>query len=371
MSAKAIAFYLPQFHPVAENNRWWGEGFTEWANVAAARPRFRGHRQPQLPADLGFYDLRVPEVRAAQAAMARNHAVDAFCYYHYWFAGKRLLQLPLDEVLSTGAPDFPFCLCWANETWSRAWDGREHEILIKQEYSEPDHDLHIQWLLDVFQDRRYLQVDDRPVFAIYRPDAIPDLDKVLRRWRAAARSRGFSGLYLIGVRSGFSVQSDEDVLRLGFDSLLDFQPNRASFGNAVGGMGQIYEVVRRLLPDNIYQALKLRASANKIVDYDSFVEGRLRARWPTEYRKFPCVFPSWDNSARRKSALIIQNDRPEIYERWLRHAVGCVSSYPKSEQLVFINAWNEWAEGCHLEPDVAMGHRYLQSTRAALQSASK
>ncbi len=193
--ARLLAFYLPQFHPIPENDEWWGRGFTEWTNVTRARPLFPGHYQPQLPADLGFYDLRLPESRLAQAELARAHGIGAFCYYHYWFNGRRILQRPFDEMLSSGQPDFPFCLCWANENWTRAWDGMEREVLLGQRYSAEDDLDHIRWLCNAFADPRYLRINGRPLFLVYRIEDLPDPAATAERWRAEARALGIGELY--------------------------------------------------------------------------------------------------------------------------------------------------------------------------------
>ncbi|MEM1144909.1 MAG: glycoside hydrolase family 99-like domain-containing protein, partial [Pseudomonadota bacterium] len=203
-TARAIAFYLPQFYPTQENDEWWGRGFTEWTNVVKGRPRFRGHLQPHLPADLGFYDLRVPETREAQADIARAHGIEAFCYYHYWTKGYRLLRRPLDEVLALGKPDFPFCLCWANQTWSRAWSGREHDVLMLQTYSTEDSRAHIEWLAQVFSDERYLRIADQPLFLIYLPEDLPNAGPTLEQWREYCQRVIGIAPYFCGVRTGYS-----------------------------------------------------------------------------------------------------------------------------------------------------------------------
>jgi lipopolysaccharide biosynthesis protein len=369
MSIKTIAFYLPQYHPIKENNEWWGEGFTEWTNVAQARPRFKGHHQPQIPADLGFYDLRLAEARAAQAKLAGQYGIHGFCYYHYWFNGHMLLERPFSEVLSSGEPDFPFCLCWANENWTRAWDGLERQVLIKQDYTPADADQHIKWFIEVFKDERYIKVDGSPVLLIYRLDHIPDVEEMICSWRKSARQAGFPDLHLCAVKNGFVDLEDEDILRLGFDAIVDFQPDRRDFPAPDGIKSFAYRLARALLPDGIYQRIKLSASANNVVSYKGMVKQVVNKVWPAGYRKYPCVFPSWDNSARRKSATIIQNDDPSMYGKWLRKAVEDVQAYPESERFVFINAWNEWAEGCHLEPDRKFGHAFLSETRNALNKS--
>lgn len=364
-STRVIAFYLPQYHPIPENDRWWGKGFTEWTNVSASKPRFSGHYQPHLPADLGFYDLRVEETRIEQTKLATRYNIAAFCYYHYWFNGKRLLDRPLNDVLKTGKPDFPFCLCWANENWTRAWDGLEREVLIKQDYTEADARAHIEWLLDIFRDDRYIKIGGRPVFLIYRLDNIPNTGDFIRGWRSAARAQGFPDLYLCAVKNGFVQLSDEEILGNGFDAVVDFQPNRNDFPKPRTLSTRLQRIARQILPDAVYQRLKVSVSANNIVNYRAMVDGIMAKHWPKKYRKFPCVFPSWDNSARRKSPTIIQNDDPALYQRWLTRAIENVQPYPPEERLVFINAWNEWAEGCHLEPDRRFGHAFLRATAAA------
>lgn len=369
MSIKIIAFYLPQYHPVKENNEWWGEGFTEWTNVAQAKPRFKGHHQPQIPADLGFYDLRLAETRAAQAKLAGQYGIHGFCYYHYWFNGHMLLDRPFSEVLSSGEPDFPFCLCWANENWTRAWDGLDRQILIKQDYNDKDASEHIEWFIRAFRDERYIKVNGCPLLLIYRLDHIPNLEEMILSWREAVRAAGFPDLYLCAVKNGFVEMADEQILSSGFDAIVDFQPNRRDFPAPDGVKPLIYRLARALLPDSIYQKIKLSVSANNIVSYSRMVERILNKVWPTGYRKYPCVFPSWDNSARRKSATIIQNDDPAVYGKWLKKAVEDVQAYPDAERFVFINAWNEWAEGCHLEPDRKHGHAFLNETRDALNKS--
>lgn len=369
-NVKTIAFYLPQFHPIKENNEWWGAGFTEWTNVSTARQRFPGHYQPHIPADLGFYDLRLPDTRCEQAQLAKAHGVYGFCYYHYWFNGHMLLERPFNEVLASGEPDFPFCLCWANENWTRAWDGLERQVLIQQDYTDKDSAAHIHWFIRAFQDERYIKVDGRPLLLIYRLDNIPNAKDVISMWRTSVKDSGFPDLYLCAVKNGFVELEDREILDLGFDSIVDFQPDRRDFPAPQGFKPWLYRLASKLLPGNVYQWLKLSVSANNIVNYRAMAEGIIQKVWPTNYRKFPCVFPSWDNSARRKSATIIQNDDPIVYGKWLKKSIQNVQEYPESEKIVFINAWNEWAEGCHLEPDRMHGHAFLEQTRDAVASNS-
>jgi lipopolysaccharide biosynthesis protein len=372
---KVIAIYLPQFHPIPENDEWWGAGFTEWRNVARARPRFRGHNQPQIPADLGFYDLRLQETRKAQAELAFEHGIHGFCYYHYWFNGKMLLERPFNEVLESGQPDFPFCLCWANENWTRRWDGQDNQVLIAQNYSTYDPQAHIAWLARAFADKRYISVDGKPLWLIWRAASIPKLDYVIDAWRKAARSLGFPDVFLCAVRGGHNRQNEAAFSASGFDSVLNVQPG------ALPTSGYHWYVVRkklkRLLP-NVASKLLAAMGATKFApnsltyskeDYSTVMRKAIDEMLkPQQLPVFPCVFPSWDNSARRSvGALVIQNDDAELYGSWLRECLRHVSrAHPPQTQFVFVNAWNEWAEGCHLEPDLTNGRRFLEATRSAL-----
>jgi len=364
---RTIAFYLPQFHPVEENNRWWSPGFTEWTNVAQARPLFKGHYQPHVPRETGFYDLRLEETRTYQAELAQKYGLGGFCYYHYWFSGKQLLQRPLAEVVSTGRPDLPFCLCWANENWTRAWDGRERDMLIEQTYSEQDAIEHGRWLAELFKDSRYIKVDGRPLFLIYRPDKVGFLNELKASINEHCNRLGLKSVYIVAVKNAFVKNTDQEMLDWGFDALVDFQPNAADFPAPRGVKQHIYRLLKKYLPDTLYQWLKTRASAVNQVDYANYVMAKTAKNWPHDYIRWPCVFPSWDNTARRKTPTIIQNESPEVYGKWLEYAFECVATYPMGERFVFINAWNEWAEGCHLEPDLKHGDAFLQQTHKAIR----
>src|SRR5581483_10679407 len=277
MTVRAIAFYLPQYHPIPENDAWWGPGFTEWTNVARARPLFRGHYQPHLPADLGFYDLRLPEARAAQAALAREYGIHGFCYYHYWFQGRRLLDRPFQEVLSSGTPDFPFCLCWANEEWTRAWDGRSGQVLIEQHYSEEDDRRHLRWLAQAFADRRYIRVCGKPLFAVYRASKLPDAPRTIATWREEAQRLGIGELFVCRVESFSSERGDPRAL--GFDAAIEFQPDWLNVGVPL----------RRDKPRRALWKLGLNRSAyqrHRIFTYTSVIE-RMARRPPVDYPRFP------------------------------------------------------------------------------------
>ena len=349
--ARLIAFYLPQFHPIEENDRWWGKGFTEWTNVAQVTPRFGGHHQPQIPGELGFYDLRLAETRIAQADLARAHGIEAFCYWHYWFNGRRILQRPFEEALASGRPDFGFCLAWANENWTRRWDGQENEILLKQTYGgEEDDRAHFASLLTAFRDPRAFRIDGKPVFLIYRPANLPDARRTIELWRELAREAGLPGLYFIAVITCFAAPGPSPT-QMGFDSELHFQPDFS--------------------PEMMRSGIVLEGTADRVVQYaDVWPLMSRAARNATGRETFGCVTPSWDNCARRKrEALIIHNSTPGEYGRWLRQEIARVQDRAEQHRVVFINAWNEWAEGNHLEPDLKWGRAYLEETLRATEGS--
>lgn len=357
-SLRAIAFYLPQFHPIPENNKWWGKGFTEWTNVAKAKPLFKGHYQPHLPADLGFYDLRLPEARQAQADLAQEYGINGFCYYHYWFNARRILDRPFNEVLKSGTPGFPFCLCWANENWTRAWDGRSGEVLLEQHYNDEDDFAHINWLVQAFRDSRYIRVDDKPLFLVYRSSNMPDPLRTTSIWREESLKQGIGDIFLCRVES-LSQERNIHPNDHGFDAAVDFQPDWSNMGKALRkSFG--WKVLQRLgISDRSF--LK-----NAIYDYEAYIESMLDRSEP-EYLRFPCVTPIWDNSARRCiDAVILKNALPDVYEVWFRRLIEKHSS-SHQHNLIFINAWNEWGEGCHLEPDQKHGRAYLEATKRAMR----
>ncbi len=349
-----VAMYLPQFHPIPENDKWWGKGFTEWTNVVKARPLFKGHYQPHLPADLGFYDLRLPEIIEAQAELARVHGIHGFCFYHYWFNGKRLLNTPVDNLIKTRKPDFPFMLCWANENWTRKWDGQENEILIRQNYSTEDDILHMEFLCrNIFSDNRYIKIEGKPVFALYRSDYLPDIRLTAETWRQTAIRAGFKDLYLLKIESG---QDRTNPVDAGFDASVEFQPDWANLPSGIKP-GTFTKILRKL---------KLKNSSfmeNSIFSYEDLVKAALSRKSPP-YKLYRCVNPSWDNSPRRKSgAHIFINSTPSDYGKWLYGSISSFSPFSEEENLFFINAWNEWAEGNHLEPCRKWGDIYLIITK--------
>jgi lipopolysaccharide biosynthesis protein len=360
---RVLAFYLPQFHPIPENDAWWGTGFTEWTGVAAARPLFRGHYQPHLPADLGFYDLRLPEVREAQAELARTYGLTGFCYYHYWFNGKRLLHRPFDEVLALKTPDLPFCLCWANENWTRAWNGGDHGVLMAQRYSPDDDIAHLEHLLPAFEDDRYIKIDGKPLFLVYRTELLPDPARTAEVWRRRAREAGLGELYLVRIES---FCGDVDPRTIGFDAAVEFAPAWRLMTTARGHRWS--RIYRRLGRVGLMHGPGL---APDVHAYGQLVDVMLAAPRP-RYRRFRCATPAWDNSPRRgPQATIFHGSTPALYEAWLTTiAAESLQICSGDERVVFINAWNEWGEGAHLEPDQRWGRAYLEATRGAIEAAS-
>lgn len=360
---RLIAINLPQFHPFKENDEWWGKGFTEWTNVVKARPRFKGHYQPHLPADTGFYDLRLPEARQMQADLAKKYGIYGFCYYHYWFNGRQLMERPVNEILKTGKPDFPFMLCWANENWTRMWDGLNKEILIEQKHSEEDDILHMEFLCkNVFNDPRYIRINGRPFFAIYKPTLMPNIQKTIAIWREIANKYHID-LYLGFMRS--SKVNKQKLLNAGFDVSIDFEPDFDNpLWNKQSSKWWLDPVVYR---DEFYRRILKRnppAKAN-LIDYEKYISNYTI---DTSIKEFPGITPSWDNAPRRlgKDFAAFVNSTPKTYGTWLRKILDLFIPFSKEENFVFINAWNEWAEGNHLEPDQKWGLKYLEETKRQL-----
>ena len=359
---RPIALYLPQFHPIAENNNWWGEGFTEWINVAKSQPKFSSHYQPHIPADLGFYDLRLLDTMIEQANLAKAYGVFGFCYYHYWFNGKLLLEKPIEQMLKSGQPDMPFCLCWANENWTRRWDGLEKNILIEQEYNLEDDYNHIKYLIQFFKDDRYIKINGKPVYMMYRSELHPQINKAVEIWREEVKKAGFEDLYLIRVEN---FQRDLDPRAHSFDAGMEFAPDFSIRLNKQGKQNLFKYIFRKTLHN--LRVLESPFLNNKIFDYNEIAD-KMIAKENKNYKYFRCVFPSWDNSARRsKDAIIFVNSNPKKFSEWVSKAVDYTNQYfSGDEKILFINAWNEWAEGCHLEPDQKFGRQYLEALRNSL-----
>lgn len=345
-SVKAIAFYLPQFHPIPENDQWWGKGFTEWTNVTKAVPQFEGHYQPRLPDGLGFYDLRLPEVIRQQVALAQKYGVHGFCFHYYWFEGRRLLEKPLQLFVDNGI-EFPFCICWANENWTRRWDGSEDDILISQPHNFANDKNFITDIIPLLKDPRYIRVNGRPLVIVYRPGLLEESVRTLNYWREECARHGVENPYLVGAQT-FGMQNP---LPLGFDAAIEFPPLNG-FYNRINSQ---CEILNRTFQGNIY-------------DYREMVERSLEKSCQ-EFRLFRTVVPSWDNEARKPgNGHSFMNSSPARYNYWLEALCRHEMKSATGERLVFINAWNEWAEGAYLEPDRRYGYAYLNATFKALKA---
>lgn len=354
-SARLIAFYLPQFHPIPVNDAAWGEGFTEWTNVRRARPLFPGHQQPVEPADLGYYDLRDAGVREAQAALARDHGIEGFCYWHYWSRGRRLLERPFEEVLASGRPDFPFCLGWANQSWTGVWHGDPERTIARQEYGgEEDDEQHFHALLGAFRDERYIRVNGKPLFLVFVPSALPDPPGFTERWRKLARQAGLEDLHLIGF-SGKPLSPGG----LGFDGTIRHQPP---------GVMSLF--------DETY----LKRVRSRLLGWRRFLPGRGRGSWPAVYlyedvvkalasqrllpHEHPIVLPNWDNTPRTgPRGQVFLNSTPDSFRTHLQQALARIADRDPERRLLFLKSWNEWAEGNYLEPDTRYGQAYLKAIR--------
>ncbi|MDR1646528.1 MAG: glycoside hydrolase family 99-like domain-containing protein [Zoogloeaceae bacterium] len=344
---RLLAFYLTQFHPTPENDHWWGKGFTEWTNVTKAKELFDGHYQPHLPTDLGFYDLRLEETRRDQIALAKEYGIDGFCYHYYWFSGTRILNRPLDAMLADTGHDMPFCLCWANESWSRRWDGADHELLISQQYLPGEELDFIKGLIPFFKDSRYIRLNGAPVLVVYRPQHLPDARKAVQIWRDYCESEGLGRIHLVACLT----HGNDDYVKYGFDSGVEFPPHNTHHIKGGGVNHQLF------FHAPFYgRALQYHEVARFFLD-----------RTYRERNVFRTVSPSWDNTARVGArALVILNGTPENYEYWLAESIRRTEAdFPGEERFVFINAWNEWAEGCHLEPDRKFGRGFLEATLRA------
>lgn len=381
MKARIIALYLPQFHPIPENDRWWGPGFTEWTNVAKAKPLFRGHRQPKIPANLGFYDLRLPETREAQAELAREAGIEGFCYYHYWFGGKELLERPFREVVASGKPDFPFCLCWANHSWSnKTWNRKsaiqENSMLMEQVYPGREDDVaHFMSILPALKDERYIRIDGRPVFVLYSPWDHPHVREWIQTWRQLSVEHGLPGLYMIGICDSTltfrqkpdgtrervmpnlesSAELFQTVLDMGFDAVNSFGKRRGEMLSAGKYQDLAKTVVRRL-----------GVPVGQRYEYAKTVKGFFAPedRWENV---FPTILPQWDRTPRMASYDgVYVHATPEAFEKHVRQAVDIVSGKEPEHRVIFLKSWNEWGEGNYVEPDTEYGKGFLTAIRRAL-----
>ena len=381
MKARIIALYLPQFHPIPENDEWWGPGFTEWTNVAKAKPLYKGHVQPKIPADLGFYDLRMPEIREKQAELAREAGIEGFCYYHYWFGGKQLLERPFKEVLESGKPDFPFCICWANhswsnKTWNRASNMQKNSMLMEQVYPGREDDVnHFMSLLPAFRDERYIKVDGKPVFFLYEPIHHPKVKEWIACWRELAEKNGLPGLYLVGMtQNTLTLKKNEDgsfgrvlpnvnsskdiyndILELGFDAV-------NSIGMRRGEMlsdGRLMNLTKTVMR-------KAGFPVGKFFDYAKTVKGFFAPEDAWE-NVFPTVLPQWDRSPRAGDwDGIYKNVTPDKFQKHISDALRIVQNKDEEHRIVVLKSWNEWGEGNYVEPDLEFGHGWLDAIKKSL-----
>lgn len=385
---KIIAFYLPQYHPTPHNDEWWGKGFTEWTNVARAKPLFRGHEQPHVPGELGFYDLRLPETREAQANLAKEYGIYGFCYYYYRFEkGKYELELPLNEVLKTGKPDFPFMICWANEDWNKKfwkYDGScEKQILAEQKYGDEQDCIDFFYeVLPMFQDKRYIRIDGKPAFMIYRPEAVPDLEKFITKWQKLAIDAGLNGIYFMAyILDGYSVEPFIPKNRI--DSLRHYLSSKCNsterkiyllergIDSLLVNRQYTYffklSVVRKIL-----QKIKRKIIRTpRIVEYKNIIDS-MQDMEDSEERLCPVVVPNWDHTPRSKNGgIVFINSTPDLYKTHLQRALQLIKNKKEEHQIIFLRAWNEWGEGNYIEPDLKWGRKYLEATKEALNSYSK
>lgn len=380
MKARVIAFYLPQFYPIAENDNVWGPGFTEWTNVAKARPLFRGHYQPRIPADLGFYDLRLPETREQQAQLAKEAGIEGFCYWHYWMGnGKRLLERPFNEVLESGKPDFPFCLAWANHDWkTNTWKNNGGNCMIcEQKYpGDEDYTNHFNYVLNAFRDHRYITVDGKPLFLIYDPYHFKDVEHFINLWQKLAKENGLKGIHFVAMCSstttikrtdnGFkrvlpNLESSKEVydsfLDLGFDGINSFGKSRAEMLY----MGKYRRIIRKAAQKIFPWLPTLKYNYSKTMKYFFAPEDA----WDNVY---PTILPQWDRTPRAgKHEGIYINSTPENFEVHMKQAIELIKAKPQERKILFLRSWNEWGEGNYVEPDTKYGHGFLKAIKDSIK----
>ena len=379
---KIIAFYLPQFHNIPENDEWWGDGFTEWVNVKAAKPLFEGHQQPKVPLNDNYYNLLDDNVKIWQAKIAKEHGVYGFCYYHYWFSGKMLLEKPMEQMLKNKAVDIPFCISWANETWTKAWVNDEKKVLILQKYGEKDEwKQHFDYLLPFFKDDRYIKENNKPLFIIYRPEVVECLNEMLDYWNQLAIENGFDGMCFAYQTINMDITNGSDTSRFDYD--IEFQPSYARFdmSNQKSKLAVLKKIRRNVAKwfEKKFGIDLLRYTspmmARKLlhtngIDYSEAWETIL-ARKPISNKCIPGAFAAWDNTPRHKErGWVYTNNTPEIFEKYLeKQIVRARDVYHKD--MILMYAWNEWAEGGYLEPDEEHGYAYLDAIRTALEKTGE
>lgn len=360
--ARVIAFYLPQYYPIPENDEAWGKGFTEWTNVGQAKPLFRGHYQPRIPADLGYYDLRVPEVREAQARMAHDAGIEGFMYWHYWFGnGKRLLERPFDEVLESGKPDFPFCLGWANHSWTtKTWTTmnqfQKDKVIIEQLYpGKEDHIDHFYNVLPAFKDKRYITIEEEPIFVLYEPLSVPDVTNFITQWKDLAKKNGLKGIHFIGLASGW-IENNQKVLDAGFDATAP--------SNLWHAESKVKGKYLRTLEHNIRQ----RFSAIWLDKYQyKDIIKHLITEFDFKENCYPSAIPQWDRSPRSgKRAIIYTGSTPDLFRKHLLDVMKAVENKTTEKRIVFLRSWNEWGESNYIEPDLKFGTEYLDVLKEIL-----
>lgn len=375
-----IALYLPQYHPVKENDEVWGKGFTEWTNVAKARPLFKGHYQPHIPADLGFYDLRLEQTRFEQAELAKQYGIEGFCYWYYWFGnGDKILEMPIQEVIKSGKPDFPFCLAWANHSWTTAtWKNvkseRKTTIIKEQKYlGKDDYTKFFYELLPAFKDKRYITVDGKPFFMIHNPEAIPDIEVFIKTWKELSIANGLKGIYLVGSCAGISYRDDknghklpelneagklyDELIEKGFDAV-----NSRSMSRAIMKLqGRVWNF--------LYMAINTRLKVKYLQKYkQEDINNNLLSEYDNRENVYPSLYCNFDRSPRAgKSATVLTDSTPAVWKKLLKRVVAILENRPEEHRIAILTSWNEWGEGNHLEPDLKYGRGYLEAIKEVLE----
>ena len=362
--ARVIAFYLPQYHPIPENDKYWGKGFTEWTNVAKAKPLFKGHYQPKLPADLGFYDLRLAEVREAQAELASSAGIDGFMYWHYWLGNNRmLLDKPLQMVLKSGTPDYPFCLGWANHSWTtKTWEkGKsfaKDEMIMEQLYpGENDFISHFNYVLPAFKDNRYIKVEGKPIFVVW-DTTVPVLKSFIEIWRKLAKENGLSGIHFVGLNIR-RTSTKNDVLSLGFDAINNGLRNQWSAECAATG-SKYLKMLRSFF------SYRAEGVVLQKYEYKDIIKNLCNDE-DYEENVYPTILPGYDRTARSgRKAEIYHNNTPDLFGKHVDDVLEHVKNKSQEHKIVFLKSWNEWAEGNYIEPDQKYGHQFLDELKKRL-----